>query len=253
LIHIKIENFGRAIEDCKDSIKCDPSNVKAYFRAAQASFSLRKYQQAIDFCKQTLEIEPKNKLAMSLMEKSNEQYKIQQEQRAKQEAVEQARIDEEERMLSALRERKICMGEKLYRGKAEYEGTVHWDEENANCLRWPIMFLYPEHEQSDFIQSFGEHDRLVDLLAMMFPQEERVEWDPKGRYVYTNLVVYFQTNSTNILGESTNYKKQSWVLVDPNKTLLDAMQLPGHVIPQFPVFSVFVRGSSFLKEFLQKS
>ena len=36
---------------------------------------------------------------------------------------------------------------------------VHVDPESG-ALRWPVMFMYPEYAQTDFIQAFSENDRL---------------------------------------------------------------------------------------------
>jgi hypothetical protein len=44
------ENYGRVIEDCKQAIKLDADNIKAYWRAAKASLALHKLPEAIEFC-----------------------------------------------------------------------------------------------------------------------------------------------------------------------------------------------------------
>ena len=49
-VHLKLENYRHAIEDCEEAIKVDPSLAKAYWRAAKAYQSLGKYDPAIDFC-----------------------------------------------------------------------------------------------------------------------------------------------------------------------------------------------------------
>ena len=34
---------------------------------------------------------------------------------------------------------------------------VHLDEQGS--LHWPVLFLYPEHQQTDFISAFCENNR----------------------------------------------------------------------------------------------
>ncbi|OII71867.1 phosphoprotein phosphatase related protein [Cryptosporidium ubiquitum] len=46
LCHIRLENFGSAIEDAGESIKCYPSFSKAYYRRGIAYFNLLKYSLA---------------------------------------------------------------------------------------------------------------------------------------------------------------------------------------------------------------
>lgn len=37
------------------------------------------------------------------------------------------------------------------------QGKVTLD--NDGVLHWPVLFVYPEHSQTDFIQAFNENDR----------------------------------------------------------------------------------------------
>ena len=50
------ENYGHTIEDCKEAIKLNDKNIKAYYRAARASFMLEKYQQSLTFCNLGLQV-----------------------------------------------------------------------------------------------------------------------------------------------------------------------------------------------------
>jgi len=44
--HIKLENYGFAIEDATRAISKDPNFAKGYYRRASAYFALGKYKQA---------------------------------------------------------------------------------------------------------------------------------------------------------------------------------------------------------------
>lgn len=46
-MHIKMENFGLALEDSDKAISIDPKYVKAYYRRASANLCLRKFDEAI--------------------------------------------------------------------------------------------------------------------------------------------------------------------------------------------------------------
>lgn len=142
------------------------------------------------------------------------------------------------------------MGEASHKTSGEFKGKIHWGEDDE--LRWPIVFAYPEYSQCDFIESFGEHERFEEHLEIMFPGNEFAFWDEKRRYSKNNLCIYYQTNATDIKGQGKNYKKREWREVKPSLTLLEALQLPDHIIPETPIFSVFVKNSSYLKEFLEK-
>ena len=49
----------------------------------------------------------------------------------------------------------------LLRPAEAYPQTQRVRLDQAGRLIWPVMFLYPEHGQSDLIESFSEDDRCV--------------------------------------------------------------------------------------------
>ena len=49
-----------AVNDCIRAIEIDPSNLKAYWRAAKASLQLNKFLEAIKFCDDGLKIDPEH-------------------------------------------------------------------------------------------------------------------------------------------------------------------------------------------------
>src|SRR5689334_6553513 len=55
-ISILSGNYGKVIEDCTRSVNLHKNNIKAYWRAAKASFELEKYEDAIKFCTEGLKI-----------------------------------------------------------------------------------------------------------------------------------------------------------------------------------------------------
>ena len=44
MINLRYKNFGKVIEDCKQSIKFDPTYIKAYYRMAKAFINLKKFK-----------------------------------------------------------------------------------------------------------------------------------------------------------------------------------------------------------------
>jgi len=155
---------------------------------------------------------------------------------------------------AALAERHLVMGKQIYDATSRYDDAVHWldDLPATGVLQWPVMFLYPEYAQSDFIERFTESDTFAEQLESMFgPEAPPCEWDRAGTYKPERLAVYFETNVTDIVGQGTNYGARKWTRVPLEYTLLQALQMPDHVIPKIPVFHVFVAGSTFLLEFLR--
>lgn len=48
MINLKYKNYGKVIEDCKVSLKCDPTNVKTFYRMGRAYIALKKYKECIE-------------------------------------------------------------------------------------------------------------------------------------------------------------------------------------------------------------
>ncbi len=70
------------------------------------------------------------------------------------------------------------------------------------------MFLYPQHTQTDFIQSFDEDDMLAIHLAEMWPEEmagQLVGWDPKGEYKCSDLEVYVEARASERFRSAEEY------------------------------------------------
>ncbi len=78
----------------------------------------------------------------------------------------------------------------------------HFDLEDptGKILIFPVFFLYPQHATSDIISEFHEDTTFVAHLEIMFPpQAPPPEWDEKGEYMTSNLVVYAATHRKRLL------------------------------------------------------
>lgn len=77
--NLELKNYRKCINDCKECLKLNPKNIKAYYRLAKAFFSIEKYdeaQQAIEF---SLKIDPENSAANAfLVQIINKKKQIQQ-------------------------------------------------------------------------------------------------------------------------------------------------------------------------------
>ena len=60
--HGALKEFSKALEDAKLSIKYDPENVKAYYRAATYSFDMKDYVGTISSAEKGLKLDPENKV-----------------------------------------------------------------------------------------------------------------------------------------------------------------------------------------------
>lgn len=123
-------------------------------------------------------------------------------------------------------------------GSQEATGAhVYMDEQGV--LHWPVLFLYPEHSQTDFISAFCENSSFMDHLAVMFG-EELPPWDSERKYQPQNLQLFFE-----------DPEKGNLYQVDLEKSLLNVLQHQRcSVKAGTPSFIVLVSGSPFSMQFL---
>ena len=131
----------------------------------------------------------------------------------------------------------------------------HIDEMGA--MVWPVVFMYPEYSQSDFVEQFSEVTTFRDQLAHVLPDRGPApDWDDThGSYRVSNLRVLFRTNMSKVrpLGKAWRdddddepepvYAKQALVEVPLDAPLLLPLSHPEYVISDVPVFQVVAKGS----------
>jgi len=68
----------------------------------------------------------------------------------------------------------------MYQLSGSIKPTLASDDNQV--VQWPILFLYDEVSQSDFVESYDERNELVDQMQLMFPADRPVDWDEDGKY-----------------------------------------------------------------------
>lgn len=66
--NLRIENFGRAIQDAQKAIDLDKKYVKGYYRMATAKLALGKHKEALGYFRQVVKIVPNDKDARKKLE-----------------------------------------------------------------------------------------------------------------------------------------------------------------------------------------
>jgi tetratricopeptide (TPR) repeat protein len=106
------------------------------------------------------------------------------------------------------------------------ESMTLTNKQNNQNWTWPCMFVYPSHNQSDFIKSFNEYDMLAIQMAQVFPEIDdddktnttnatAMPWDHNNEFVCSNLAVYFEVHvealqqARNLLSSTTTLSKDN--------------------------------------------
>lgn len=279
-VHLELRNYASCRSDAALAIRYDPSNVKAYYRGAKASRMLRKPDDTLRYCAEGLKRDPENKLLLGLQKEGKklvQELKLENYKKEFEHKKKRAFTDKYRKLCEA---RSVRVGRALIQDERvkQYEGKATLDPDSG-AMVWPTLFLYDEHNSSDFVQIFGEQDSFIEHLANMFPEDGPFcEWDTKQEYVASKLVVYaaadvvipFERDEewhVALSGEKESdddeierlrreekhdAKTQYWISVSPFCTLHQLLSHKHYVVPGIPVVNIFVRGSAALQDFLKK-
>ena len=155
------------------------------------------------------------------------------------------------------------------------------DPEEPTNLRFPAVFLYPQHNQLDVIQGCGAENMLVDYIAQMFPEIEEghdgsaAPWDHANEYVASKLICYIHLNGSESrvesaqewlsyfddsspcpddapIGRSMVFDRDKFCQLHLGCTIGQILSCEGHVVPAGLLHVlVFVNNSATHKRFLQ--
>ncbi|KAI9018984.1 hypothetical protein DFJ74DRAFT_608140 [Hyaloraphidium curvatum] len=234
-VNLELKNYRAVLNDCAEAIKLDPSNVKAYYRAARACLALGRLKEALDAAERGLAIDAEN--APLRAEKDKIEAKLREEKRKEDEKKARQRQEKmaELRLAQALRMRGLRM-----RGAPKVEDARVKLDPETNRLFWPVFFLYPEHKESDFVKAFDEADTLDDQLETMF--EELAPWDSAGEY---------RADSVDVFVEDADSDGKRLFRVPSAKTLGEILQSRGFVVKNgIPSFFVVPRTGASRERFL---
>lgn len=261
--HFYLGNMRSALNDAAAAKKIKPDHLKALIRGAQCCIELRQFSQAVQWCDEGLKVCPTDKKLLELRAAADKHKRAAERDARKAKAKEKKLHGEKEALLAAIKDRGI----KLFQSaKPHQHGSDSEDEDERSSaaiaqlsldgltsqevtgaqvflddqgsLHWPVLFLYPEHQQSDFISAFSENSCFVDHLTHMFG--ELPPWDTDRKYLPQNLQLYFEDE-----------QKETLYRVEPETSLLKILQHKRFFVKAGnPSFIVLVSGSAFRKQFL---
>ncbi|CAF1012765.1 unnamed protein product [Adineta steineri] len=161
----------------------------------------------------------------------------------KQQGQERKKKSEQDTVLNVVKSRNIHIQEDpsidIFNISSNPAGSCIKLNESDQTLTFPVVFLYPEYGQTDYIKEFHEDTKLIDQLAIMFGS--RAPWDEEGKYTLDRMNVYYE-----------DQKRHELKIVPSDKTLLETLQLPGFVVQLgMPSLMIMVPNSPFAKHYLK--
>ncbi|KAF2195213.1 TPR repeat protein-like protein [Zopfia rhizophila CBS 207.26] len=196
LCNLEKKNYRSCIHDCAQTLRLNPTNIKALYRSSLVCLSLNKLSEALDACTRGLILDPTNTSLKSLSTKiSAQQTHLNSVAKARREREERASA-EKNALALALKSRGILIrntGEApdLEDAAVKLENVL----DPSSTLSFPVILLYPVHSQSDFIKAFSEKEKLEQHIDYIFP----LPWDKDGEYTPDGVEAYMETTAGGLI------------------------------------------------------
>ncbi|XP_013978860.2 tetratricopeptide repeat protein 4 [Salmo salar] len=264
--HFHLGNMRSALNDSVAAKKFKPDHLKTLIRGASCCMELKKYTDALLWCEEGLKQQPTDKKLLELRATADKHKRAAERDARKAKVKEKKELSEREALLAAIKERGI----KLLKPKQRPKRSSDSEDDNRGSSRamagldldglcsveatgakmfldeqgvmhWPVLFLYPEHQQTDFISAFSESSSFLDHLTLMFG-EELPPWDTNRKYSPQNLQLFFE-----------DHEKESLYQVNPETPLIKILQHKRCFVKAgTPSFVILVNGSPFCEKFLSE-
>ena len=240
-----VGNYRSSLNDCAAALAVTPGHLKALVRGALCHSKLGHHREAVAWCDKGLLVEEGHKELAELRSRSMAKAKELERDERRRVAGEKREKEARAGLLEAIQSRGVVVVGGLSMEALEpshpaaVQKRVRLEE---GGLVWPVLFLYPEVGETDFIEEFREQELFQQHVEVMFGQEaDRPAWDPSGRYSPQTLELYFEDDQERL------------VKVGQDSSLASALCLPGYRLKGgTPAFILLVRGAKFTVDFLDK-
>lgn len=211
--NIALQNYGSALHNARDAMLVNRRSLKALFRAATAFLALDRTRDAEESCALALEFAPDAPEFVALRDKAQRRAA----ELARRDAARKQRAERQQAAKQALHVALLARGLWLADTPADVADiphVPHFDPAEASDIdapAWrapdpvrtplilPVLFLYPQHRETDLVAAFHEDTTLGDQLAAMFPAPRSAPWDAAGEYVAGRLSVIAVTHRRRLL------------------------------------------------------
>ncbi|KAF5224988.1 hypothetical protein ECC02_001921 [Trypanosoma cruzi] len=239
-----IQNYGHGLEDAQRAIILNPDYSKAYYRAARCAERVKKYDLAIDLLsKGRCTNSPPEGIALEEFEELERVCREGMKNFQKKEKEDSIRTRVRAAETSSLMRALTSYGIRLSptpEVSSEQMGVYGQHQpyfDAVGLLHVPILFMYDEYQQTDFMQDVTCDVSTAELLDEIMP----FPWDDRGRYRHMNEVVVFFKIDDGV-------KMAEYYEVDLSWPLMEVFRSESYKMPMLlPVLHVVCRSSELLQ------
>ncbi|TRY64096.1 hypothetical protein TCAL_12599 [Tigriopus californicus] len=250
----RLKNFRSSLLDCRMALAKKSDHLKALLKGAECALELKRFDECVQICDKGILAHPEEAKLVNFRQIAIvKQKEIERNQRREAALQKKAKV-EEAKLLAAIKARGINVVSQKGQSDlaldslepthpAALRKRVHFSALDASSLVWPVLFLYPEHGETDFVEEFEENQCFADHLDVMFGKESpKAPWDVEEKYVPEQMNLFFE----DILNQKlVSINRQSTL-----KTVLSDARY--RLVGGTPGIIVTVKGSKFETDFLGK-
>ncbi|KAL8894088.1 MAG: hypothetical protein Q9192_004629, partial [Flavoplaca navasiana] len=215
LCNLELKNYRSTLHDTSHTLTLSPTNTKAHYRSTLALLALNNHTLALDTCDRGLALtspspSPSFPNSTSTIKQSAEHTAFQtlksrilsakhsaDEQEKARTAAEQKKQKEQLTLNAAIAARGIKL---RWTGKEPdlEDARIHLDPEPldpASEIHFPLLVLYPLHQQSDFLKSVAETTAFGDVLETVLGKGVGggLHWDTANEYRVDGVEIFMET------------------------------------------------------------
>eukprot|EP00929_Paragymnodinium_shiwhaense_P099419 TRINITY_DN6105_c0_g1_i1.p1 TRINITY_DN6105_c0_g1~~TRINITY_DN6105_c0_g1_i1.p1 ORF type:complete len:263 (-),score=74.89 TRINITY_DN6105_c0_g1_i1:152-940(-) len=247
--------YAKAVDDCLVAVELDPTSVKAWYRGAKACEAMGLLKRAQRMCGEAAKLRPDDADIKRFGQQLVRLIAKREKEKAAEAEREKARIarqqEERGKVTAAIKEAEVELCPPIYSAAQYYsteKGSPFPRLDAEGDLEWPLLFVYDETSQSDFVQHFSVLVPPDNMLKEMFPGETFPGWDKERKYVWKDLVVYLEAYE-DTAPKDAEAEESQFLVVDVQRPLLEVMM--HRRIPEVLVLHTFVKGSACHKGWCQ--
>jgi len=245
----RIGNYRSALNDCIEARTFKSCHLKAIMRGAMCYVELNLFTEAVAWCDEALDLSPTDKQMTHLRAKADRLMREAESSKRRELAAKQKKVREQQQIVAAVQKRGVILSgserssngaaSNLFPLKSHHAAGAQVQLNSDGVLLWPVMVLYPEYGETDFVEAFSELSSFSEHFEVMFGGEKPA-WDVEAKYQPDDLQVFFESKETQTLHE-----------IDASSTLLSALQHERYIVCDgMPCFFIVVRDSPFAKHFI---
>jgi tetratricopeptide (TPR) repeat protein len=148
-LNMLLANFGKCKEDALEALKIRQDDESLWLVLIRSRYLLEKWQEGMKYINQALEKIPKSEKIHKMKVLMQEGIDYEQRCMKQVELIQQSKEDQKMKIYRDLRSKKVKIGKKVHYMPEAYEQKIYQDDDG--CLHFPVLILYDEFMQTDFI------------------------------------------------------------------------------------------------------